>query len=149
METVTQQINAFVQDNGGNTWDALNVALARLDLATARLEAAEAEVERLRAWQGHPDELWEARCTVVVDDGMVVVGGTKKAVDSTIRQLRRRVTAEAEVTRLREALAYIAEATNVDDPESYRCDDREGCLDWVYAKALAALDNSGQDAAGG
>jgi hypothetical protein len=49
VETVTQQIGAFVRDNGGNPWDALNVALARLDLATARAEAAEAEVERLRA----------------------------------------------------------------------------------------------------
>jgi hypothetical protein len=55
---------------------------------------------------------------------------------------------QAEIARLREALAHIAKATNVDDSESYRCDDREGCLDYVYAKAVATLDNSGQDAGG-
>ena len=43
--------------------------------------------------------------------------------------------AEAEVERLRVVLADIASATDVNDPESYRCDDREGCLDYVYAKA--------------
>lgn len=43
----------------------------------------------------------------------------------------------AEVERLRAALADIAKATDADNPESYRCDDREGCLDYVYAKATA------------
>jgi hypothetical protein len=51
----------------------------------------------------------------------------------------RAFAAEAEAERLREALADIAQATNADDPESYRSDDREGCLDWVYAKATAFL----------
>jgi len=47
--------------------------------------------------------------------------------------------ARAEVERLREALADIAEDTDADNPLSYRRNDREGCLDWVYAKATAAL----------
>ena len=51
--------------------------------------------------------------------------------------------ARAEVARLREELADIAAMTDADDPESYRCDDREGCLDWVHDKAMR-----GQDAAG-
>jgi hypothetical protein len=78
----------------------LGLARKERNDAIARAEAAEGEVARMRVWQGHPDDLWEARCTVVIDDGMVVVGGTQKAVDETVRQLRRRVTAEAEVTRL-------------------------------------------------
>ena len=52
--------------------------------------------------------------------------------------------AEAEVARLQAVLADIAEDTDADNPLSYRSDDREGCLDWVYAKA-----KRGQDAAGG
>ena len=53
------------------------------------------------------------------------------------RTLRVRVRSlEAEVERLRAALADIAAMTDADDPESYRCDDREGCLDAVYAKAM-------------
>ena len=48
---------------------------------------------------------------------------------------------EAECERLRAALADIVEDTDADNPNSYRSDDREGCLDWVYAKAAAALDN--------
>jgi hypothetical protein len=52
------------------------------------------------------------------------------------------------VARLREALADIAEDTDADNPLSYRRNDREGCLDWVYAKATAAL-TTRQDAAGG
>jgi hypothetical protein len=67
--------------------------------------------------------LWKNR----VDEAAAVVG-----------------TLEAEVARLREELADIAAMTNADDPASYRCDDREGCLDAVYAKAIEARDNSGQ-----
>lgn len=38
-----------------------------------------------------------------------------------------------------DALRTIAEATDPDNPESYRADDREGCLDAVHATATAAL----------
>jgi len=45
---------------------------------------------------------------------------------------------DEEVTML-EALQQIVAATDADNPESYRCDDREGCLDTVHAIACAAI----------
>lgn len=45
----------------------------------------------------------------------------------------------AERDGLREALTDIAAMTDPDDPESYRSDDREGCLDTVQAVARTAL----------
>ena len=36
--TVSEQIDAFIEQHGGNCRDALNVALARLDLAEAKLK---------------------------------------------------------------------------------------------------------------
>jgi len=36
-------------------------------------------------------------------------------------------------------LGDIAEMTDADNPESYRCDDREGCLDAVHDAARRAL----------
>lgn len=44
-----------------------------------------------------------------------------------------------EIERLREALQSVADMTDADNPESYRCDDREGCLDTVFATATAAM----------
>jgi hypothetical protein len=46
---------------------------------------------------------------------------------------------DAEIAGLRDVLERIAAHTDPDDPESYRCDDREGCLDTVQAIASAAL----------
>lgn len=46
---------------------------------------------------------------------------------------------EAEIARLRTALQDIAENTDPDNGESYRADDREGCLDAMFATASAAL----------
>jgi hypothetical protein len=43
------------------------------------------------------------------------------------------------IERLTKALESIAEDTDPDNPDSYRCDDREGCLDTVQATARAAL----------
>lgn len=40
---------------------------------------------------------------------------------------------------LLDALRRIAAHTDADDEESYRCDDREGCLDTVHAIAIAAI----------
>lgn len=45
----------------------------------------------------------------------------------------------ADVRRLRDALRQITQMTDADDGKSYRCDDREGCLDAVHAAALSAL----------
>jgi len=40
---------------------------------------------------------------------------------------------------LHDALTRIKGMTDADDPESYRCDDREGCLDTVFSVASRAL----------
>jgi hypothetical protein len=89
VETITQQIGAFVRDNGGNAWDALNVALARLDLATARAESAEAEVAKWR--EMHADRAHDLQ-----------------------HEYARAEALEVEVERLREALAEIASGGCVD-----------------------------------
>lgn len=47
-----------------------------------------------------------------------------------------------EVEQLRYALQRIKDMTDVDNPDSYRCDDREGCLDTVFAVASEALTTS-------
>lgn len=46
---------------------------------------------------------------------------------------------DAEIEKLKAALESIAEHTDPDDPESYRSDDSEGCLDRVQAISRAAL----------
>lgn len=38
------------------------------------------------------------------------------------------------------ALQAVKDMTDADNPESYRCDDREGCLDTVFAKASRAIE---------
>lgn len=64
-------------------------------------------------------------------------------VRTTIRDLKELTD---EITRLRESLTRIAEHTDPESPEeNYRADDREGCLDTVFAIARKAL--SGEDAA--
>ncbi|HQR98111.1 MULTISPECIES: hypothetical protein [unclassified Polaromonas] len=45
----------------------------------------------------------------------------------------------AEIERLRAALEDVAECTDPDKDDNYRSDDREGCLDAVFATASAAL----------
>jgi hypothetical protein len=51
-----------------------------------------------------------------------------------------------ELDRLRDALERIKAMTDADNPNSYRADDREGCLDTVFAVASQALaDGSGND----
>lgn len=42
--------------------------------------------------------------------------------------------------RLADALQSIKGMTDADNPESYRCDDPEGCLDTVFSVASDALD---------
>lgn len=37
------------------------------------------------------------------------------------------------------ALNNIRQMTDADDPESYRCDDPEGCLDTVFEEAVSAI----------
>lgn len=46
--------------------------------------------------------------------------------------------------KLEEGVASIVEMTDPDNPESYRADDREGCLDTVQAVARALLSGGGE-----
>ena len=46
---------------------------------------------------------------------------------------------DARIAKLEKALREIMEMTNADNSESYRSDDREGCLDTVFAKASRSL----------
>lgn len=55
------------------------------------------------------------------------------------KHYKRADEAERLLAEAREALKDIAEATDADNPESYRADDREGCLDTVHAIAASAL----------
>jgi chromosome segregation ATPase len=118
----------------------LELARKERNDAIARAEAAEGEVARMRVWQGHPDDLWEARCTVVIDDGMVVVGGTQKAVDETVRQLRRRVTAEAEVERLREELSALRARVEAAEADAAECRSERARYGDMMTDKLAAAE---------
>ena len=115
-----------------------------------RAEAAEAALAHCKALADYPvtdDPVTAVRNLALRAERAEAEVETAKLELSQEKFMRQ--AAEAEVARLRDELTDIAEATNVDDPESYRCDDREGCLDYVYAKAVEAMGNSGQDAAGG
>ena len=50
-------------------------------------------------------------------------------------------SAADEIARLRDVLKRIGDMTDADNPESYRCDDREGCLDTVHGVARSSLQN--------
>lgn len=51
--TISEQIDQFITENGGNTRDALNVALARLELALNQVLTLE---ERLNQDQEESEE---------------------------------------------------------------------------------------------
>jgi hypothetical protein len=51
------------------------------------------------------------------------------------------------VEGLKEALRDIAAMTDADNPDSYRSDDREGCLDAVHSRALSAIEGGGGSSA--
>jgi hypothetical protein len=57
--------------------------------------------------------------------------------------------AKGEIERLVDVLARVARHTDVEDPNSYRCDDREGCLDTVHAIAKEAVANPAPEPAKG
>jgi len=46
---------------------------------------------------------------------------------------------ETENKRFREVIRNIREMTDVNNPDSYRSDDREGCLDAGFAEADRAI----------
>ena len=45
--SVSEKINQFIAENGGNERDALNVALTRLELATEQLEYLKKGIEEI------------------------------------------------------------------------------------------------------
>lgn len=116
-----------------------------VDIERQRAEKAEAEVQCLR----EINDVVSAKL-----DSMIIVNGQALAcsapVAAEVERLQNMLNVDsqmfyieclkAEVKMLRAALVNIAEATNADDPDSYRCDDREGCLDYVYAKATHVQD---------
>jgi hypothetical protein len=59
------------------------------------------------------------------------------AMDQRIRD------GDARAAELVKALRTIKTMTDADDPESYRSDDREGCLDAAHSTAVNALMVSG------
>ena len=114
------------------TLDALdNITRLALEAKTWKVRATDAEAEL--------NDILTA-----IDPDHTGALTASHAVRTVIRTLTRRAeTAEAEVARLRAVLGDIAAMTDADDPESYRCDDREGCLDAVYAKAMRSQDAAG------
>lgn len=59
-QSISQIIDQFIAENGGNTRDALNVALARLENATALLLAAQQQSEFLDAEkEDEPEIPWD------------------------------------------------------------------------------------------
>ena len=107
----------------------IGIDAAVIDLAT-RAEAAEAECERLRAQVATlevADDMYQHRAAVHVgNDQFVAVCGSKSAVDKLAADL-------IEAERLRAERAAIAAA---DEDASFA----------MSSLALAALDDSGQDA---
>lgn len=80
-------------------------------------------------------------CQKFCDDGTLVpvcrlLWPTKYCSEDETEANARLIAAAPE---LLEALERIAQHTDPDDPESYRADDREGCLDTVQAIAAAAI----------
>jgi len=81
------------------------------------------------------------------DEQLAAEVALRREANDAITAIRARLAAalpapdekDAEIARLREALAGIASMTDPDDPDSYRSDDREGCLDAAHARARAAL----------
>lgn len=148
----------------GKQSDAFHVAYTRLEAAEAeaakwrelhddrdrdlahefaRANAAEDENARLKECQDHPDDLWETRCTVAFGDGMVVVGGTTKAVDETVRRLRRLCDAEAENTQLNEAMSNLAVVLNERNVE---IEQLRATLEAAEASLLAAYEEVARQA---
>lgn len=75
-------------------------------------------------------------CQRVVRDRFATGHRAKIDLVDTRRALS---TALLQVEALARALDEIRTATDADDPESYRSDDREGCLDTVHSLASEAI----------
>jgi hypothetical protein len=72
-----------------------------------------------------------------------------KADRMTTPPAQARVEGALDPVRLQDLIRRIAAHTDADDPESYRCDDREGCLDAVHdlcVREIASWPNARPDA---
>jgi hypothetical protein len=133
LEASLAAITAELQDNRAGLPDAIQndpVALAK-EMMRSRKSFAEmwtrsqqecAELEANLALQIQATERWRTQC--------------EKAQET----IKRPSASEAEVGSLRHTLFVIAGHTDPDaTEENYRADDREGCLDTVFALSCAAL----------
>ena len=118
------------------------------DLKHEYARANAAEADRDKAWRAYQaaDGVAGARWDEM--QKLLARAEDAEATALTVREtlagvIDERDTALAEVSRLRDVLSDIAEDTDADNPNSYRSNDREGCLDWVHNKA-----RRGQEAAG-
>lgn len=96
--------------------------------AKEELEKAHKEIERVQLERDHYKNK--------VERYREVLGAN---TNESICEAAERVQAAS--ARMRESLEKIAAFTNPDDENSYRADDREGCLDTVYSTAKSALAN--------
>jgi hypothetical protein len=83
---------------------------------------------------------WMATCIQEIEWKLYVAACGEEALGVAVNVLmKEKIAAEKRIAELEAALRSIAENTDADDPESYRADDREGCLDTVNGVANAAL----------
>lgn len=75
------------------------------------------------------------RNTVTTQDVPALIAALEASESSRVKEERER-------DALKEALRHIVEMTDAENPESYRADDREGCLDTVHDTARRALESS-------
>lgn len=102
-------------------------------------------VERLRIGEAEAplEKVWVQNLRAHFESGMFSRQLFPEWNDIFLQNVNELLSAASEaavrIEELEAALTDIAEATDPDNPESYRCDDREGCLDTVQAIARSAL----------
>lgn len=103
------------------------------------------EIKRLLSEARLPDVMTFLDLGEVVgpDDRIVAIVPAQESFDARGELIAAALTnlaaLIAELEAKTEALEKIASHTDDGDPDSYRADDREGCLDAVYAIATGAL----------
>lgn len=68
-----------------------------------------------------------------------IAEATNRAAEMEQRYDSATATLGSRIAELEKALRSIKEMTDADNPESYRSDDREGCLDTVFSVASRVL----------
>lgn len=91
---------------------------------------------------GHTPGPWGVNCShIYAPDGEIIATVRNPGSKASDYPLVANRNLMAAAPALLEALEAIAEATSAEDDagENYRWDDREGALDYTYAKARAAI----------